>query len=848
MFSAKKVLPSELQAANKIQDWTKLMISRQKTARQSALDLGKNKALDIAKRSKQNLRSIKVRLGQLSPEEKLLFKVLLNKNLIAPHTTSAPLLEHIFQEDKPQLIDPSEAKRRDTVQQTVTPNFSGINNNIFLSLAGSPLHSLPNFTRQRFNIRTKKIEDYATVRIDLQKYIQTHPHSGIWSGGHYSKYENALAGNQCSNSIMLAGTEFYCEYKVENPYSETKRRYFNRLTFVRIDGSKAEQEIEIGDEIATDGDLLPFFAYAFIERLRHVGGVIQQEMLASPDNHQLIDLLIEKLFRADHFEIHIPTKIDLQAEYITHIFPQERKEITQAVSQAAADGDISRLEELKTKNYPLDGYMYHDGYIYDNSEATMLPMVTAIKAGKVATIRWLIANGASRAAFKNESNEVMNAVYEKDLPTWVEGIMILSSAFACGNLEILELLVEKGFNFNLHFELVLAEEVLKSSAADVATLNTDSFSDENKKNEYEDLKYTDNFFLTLLGSAVEKNYADAKFLLDSFYNEFSYCQQDEFIEKRLFQDVARVGNEIVFTYFKQKHPLVEINYRQLFDLAMMNNNSKIIAFLYPLANEEKAEYISDVASDDSSVSCCDKEIDLRQLVLDKLQEAASQENLNFYDVIIAVAECLLRLTIDTVGSLLLREDELALVLYVKNVSDKPYRKLIEWMLKQCGPEIATPKLFFHAIKFGAHETAKWLLDENFISVDEINQLDQGVVECAVTRVLYTNKIVFAEYLISKGLALPNNSFLYTWAMEKKFPELFQWLLEKNISKPENIANEALEKCSRPMLEALEKAGVILPVATKLSEKNIHKLKILYAGINANFIALHAQVNTMLKQA
>lgn len=306
----------------------------------------------------------------LTSAEKKLYSVLLNRrDWELRHTTSAKLANTILSTEKPALLDSAETTRRGLSVQTATPEFCGINNNLFFGF-GTTVSSLPIFTRARTNEETGEQEDYTTFIINYSAMSEGNSKllTGLWCSGHMHAYQTAEdeADEKTIPPIQLGSSTFYWAYKIENVFHQKK--YIKYFHYEREDKTKIVQRVDIDAEIAYEKDFLPFFVLSFIERLRYIGGTIRSKIMEDIDSVEskfLVNLLIETFFRVDNFELHLPTKMEIDNPYVKAITPDIRKEMTKNVSDAAAYGDINEMEILLIQGYPFEGYMYEDKYILD---------------------------------------------------------------------------------------------------------------------------------------------------------------------------------------------------------------------------------------------------------------------------------------------------------------------------------------------------------------------------------------------------------------------------------------------------------------------------------------------------
>jgi hypothetical protein len=744
---------NQIKPVIQIQNIAKAHLSRKKTKDRTLLDLGAGREIDIKQHSKANLRRLRQQLSphfQSDSRRAKLLEKLLNKDFTIHHTTAAPLVEKIVAAQDPHIFDQTETMRRGIpLGKTATPPFAGIESNIFFGISGGPKlnqFSLPFFARQRKNLDTEKTEDYTTIRANLRDFINQNPHSGIWSGGHYAHYEQA-GYTEPMPPTQIGSTEFYWEYVLEHPFKDEERRYVKLLNFKRADGTHTQHRIEIGDEVSVDEDLLPFLALSFIQRLGFVGGELEEHILSNPNDDEIINTLYEQLFRVDDFEIHLPTKLKLDETYVTVLSPQKRKAITEEVSAAAREGDITKLGQLVDKGYPLDGYMYHDPYVYDESGATTLPLVEAINARQYVAVQWLIKQGASRSSFLNSATEVVNATHETNITSAQENLLIITALFILGDSIMLKIFDDENIDFNLYqkSQLKSAIEHVNKEKGLVDTIlsgDQDKYLDKN-------IVMSDQVFLALIQAFSQHGNRST---LSTCLLKLSYVTDNCHFKQRLYEDIARVGNEATFTYFQEKHP-VNVNYSKLFIIAAKNNNTLIIPFLYRNVRNK------------SSLNKLIKEFILAKL----------------HGGYIELAECLMTLNDSPPANF--TEDEVTAIIYGSKfvaTSDEAFKNKTSWMIAR-RDYVADVKLLQYAISIGAYKTARWLIDEQHLNVDIVHGEENPLAS-----VLTTGDLEFATYLANKNPLLKNDPSLYEDVVKSNQEAAFTWLLENAVALPETI--------------------------------------------------------------
>lgn len=739
-----------------IQTWMKGIISREKTKQSTLAALGKGREISIKQRSKQNLAKIRTRLGKLSEPEKSLLDTLLKKSYIMHHTTASSVLDHIRSKPNPSLLDPTEVMRQGlATSKLATPEFCGIDNNVFFGMAGSSKHSLPYFVRNRTNLQGE-VEDYSTVRIDLNKYMANNPNSGIWAGGHYAQYEDALVAAP-SEPVKIGSTEYFWEYKLENAYKKNDRTYVKILHFKQADGVDKQIRIEIGDEVATNKDLIPFIAYSFIERLRNIGGEIQRHLLDNPGDQELIDSLIEQLFRVDNFEVHIPTKVELNDDVVSIMTPRDRKRITQQVSQAAANGDIEALAALNKQGAPLDGYMYEDSYTYDGSAAITLPLIAAIKNNQVEAVRWLIDHGANRSSFINKCNSISNAVESKDMDSNLTTLLIVCNAFESQNETLLTLLCEKGLNVAACDSLTISDKRSQSMSQQDMILSLITGEDE----EACYLKNINALFSVLIEATKKTGNFD---ILQSQFTKFGFIKRPHFISNTLYQTIAMVGNKAIYEFFQQKFAC-EVDQNELFIIALKNNNT------------EMAQVLIDGIDIESHSN------QIQQAVLAILHKG----DVKLAQRLIALTRFTLRpLNDHSLYNVFARTDAL---------SDKTLIEITEYLLENNYLAEITQSIVLCGIYSKKTSFVAWLIQKAGVSPDRMpcEEFSTPAWQAAVE----TESVE----LLSMLEAIPSKA--YEIAIREKKESVFRWLIDNNIEPPSNLFTLLLRSGTIDMFDYLE---------------------------------------------
>lgn len=256
--------------------------------------------------------------------------------------------------------------------------------NIFFgfSAANNPWMSLPYFVRDR--------GAYATIFIALSQILEEKPEllRGLWSGHHWARLKGAAGKGP---AVMLGTTRYQEEY-VRKKISPQKFEYIRNLYFLRErEKIPLKFSYDMSSEIATGEELIPFFVFSLIERLRYIGGSLREIILDNPEkNENLINQLMEHLFSAYAFEMYLPISFQLSDEnkkYVKILTEKKRNGMAASMLKAAENGDIKTLESNFKIGYPIMGHVYED-YPENEKKIVLLPHhVTRENRGSV--VKWL---------------------------------------------------------------------------------------------------------------------------------------------------------------------------------------------------------------------------------------------------------------------------------------------------------------------------------------------------------------------------------------------------------------------------------------------------------------------------
>lgn len=561
----------------------KVKKSFQKIKTETLVAFNEKNSIDIYKRSKQNLQTLRKRLGTLSETEIKLMHILLNKNYILHHTTRHSLIEKMQATGDVRLLDPAELGRKGQ-EVLKKSDFYGIENNIFFGF-GTQNSTIPHFTRNQINPETKEREDYVTLQIDFNKLKSNQNPSlnALWSSSHWAHYsaQNNLM-NLLKSDIIIGKTTISISYSQENALNAEEFRLIKIVTFKHEDGTTHEICYALGDEIALGKDFLPFFALSFIDRLRYLDKATRDHILENSDNQWLIDNTIEQLFRVDEFELHIPTELLMQPDCVRYITPQERKKITNAVATLAIEGNIEALEDLVRKGYPISGYMFVDPYHYDETPATQSPLAIAIAQKNKALFQWLISQNVAPEAFKSGQS----LFGTRDLHNVIFIINILTATVKTNDLDFVRFVIDEcELNINNYLDSKLFE--IKTKTTDLLNICTNPFArlsihkeqkfnttNENNENQFiYKIEESDPIYLGLLTGTSEQSHLH---IYHFVANKLHYCQNKSFKQRKAY-DIFSCGGQNHLTLLTHTESNF-ISKEEQFKLAHQVNNHILIKF------------------------------------------------------------------------------------------------------------------------------------------------------------------------------------------------------------------------------------------------------------------------------
>lgn len=880
----KKYSETDIAKIKAIQDLRKRHISYKNTRLSSARDLGEPKAIDIHKKSAENLRKLKDRLKKgmylteadqltlakekkaeaiLTPNELPLFKSLINKKYLLKHTTSVSSIEKISANDA--MLDPQEIKRRGTTCKEATPDYCGIEQNIFFGI-GSKQSTLPCFVRSPVNYETQKLEDYATIQIDYTKLLEAHSHirQSVWTSGHFSHYLRSGANTALKKStnsflnlaraililethvppVTMGSATFAREYAdksleqqacdalaIANPLFRTQNK---ELSFFRLDltnlhyedeekieKNMVTQPLDIDSEISSGGDVLPFLAYSFIERLRFLGGTMRDYLLSHPEDHNMIDYVLEKFFRVDDFELHIPSQLPLSPTYTTIMTPQERKKMTAAVSRASAAGDVNALEELIKNDYPLDGYMYEDPYYFDHTPATTLPLIAALQTGQIEAVIWLIKHGANRSVFSSYDDEKSERLKQVDYNE-KDSTPFFTAAFNSGKISVLNCLKQHGLDLNAHYKDFVEKRK------------------EEKQTKYYK-HYSDDIFIAALTAATKTNSFD---MLNVVLEQSSYVNDPQVQKERLIYDMVIFANEKVFLHVLNKFQaqIGELNYTALFVKAVDENNFQLIPYLF-----SKANYVA--------ISPFVSEFDLAlsheyekytEINFFHLQEFALDQLANGH---VETSEWLLKKIGRSIYSLKPSEIERIGAKLNSDGMKERLSKTIGMSSRDSiydvllSPSELSTTLLTQAIKNEFNELVHQLMKKYKINASNKFATQESPI---VEAIMYGN-LSLANDFISQGVKLPQDMTMVKYIIREKKLATLQWLVKHGIQiTDENVAFTAMTEGTPEIIEILSAGGIIMP--SKSRAKELFSLAIARKNLKIlNWLIKHYEFDPKLYQ-
>ena len=553
--------------------------SFEKVKTATARDLGELQTIDIKKQSKQNLQALRQRLNKLTSDEKVLFERLMKQPLILHHTTRNQVIEEI-KATTGALRDPHELARfAKTAQDVHTPDFAGFNENVFFGL-GTPLSEIPVFTRLCKDPSTKKPVDYCTVRIDLGKLQAKRPDvfDSLWSSGHLFPFLSMThAKSFQQQEVAIGDTQVEWRYEINNAMSKEEERD-KCLTYTYANGDSKEIKMTMKDEVAVGHDLIPFYALSFIERFRLLDEKTKESVLKNPNDQDALAKLLDVFFPVNEFEIHIPANMPLDDEYTSYITPTVRKQMTEAVTNAAKKGDIPEVAKLHEAGYPIQGYMYDDPFRFDNDSTVDNPLIASIKEKEHKAVEWFLEQGVYQDAFDRHSASHLTTGID-ELATMPHIAKILTVALEARDVEMVKMLVDEWqLKINHYFESKLSD-LIKSIPMSAMDLMKTRIGREAKVFDYNS-KTSDITFLLLLKSCLPPTDEIYQFLDD----KLDYCKSDNFIV-RVMYDIASIGTSEQMAYHQQSNPYYAKCKPDLLKMCLSREETLVAA--YEMIKEDK---------------------------------------------------------------------------------------------------------------------------------------------------------------------------------------------------------------------------------------------------------------------
>lgn len=282
----------------------------------------------------------------LTPAEERLFEALCNVNYYLDHATFSEGLAGIKKSGL-KMLDRVEMVRRGltkkesaafasdgsvTMGQDVFLEESGVDQKIFFTVGTSK--TIPHYL-------TQETSQQAVIRVECDKLflrkadvLKMHV-SEIWT--RFFREESTAFESD------IGDTKYIIHYLTD--YVEGGMAKIHQ--FRRSDGSNIEQKIKMGEDLCCAEDMIGFFAYIAIERLRYIGGETRRYLLENPHDAAAVERFASRIISNLNFIAYIPVELDLNKVSAQIIDKDEavafRKELFDAIRKNDPEALTARL-------------------------------------------------------------------------------------------------------------------------------------------------------------------------------------------------------------------------------------------------------------------------------------------------------------------------------------------------------------------------------------------------------------------------------------------------------------------------------------------------------------------------
>lgn len=230
--------------------------------------------------------------AMLTPNEKKLYALLINKTIFLNHAT--PQADEI--ERSGIIHSTSSLKANNISVHTHTPDSFGQESYVFFSLSYKKENPLTvNF-----------LNGCSTFIVNFDDLLREEPDlmRGAWCSGHFYAYQN----DEILAPITFQYQDVFTKVQIAH-YKNLRHltKYYKSITYTYADQSQATIHLERADEISADQNIRPYHALKFIEYLRYLHPTIRLHILnsAAEENH-LLDEIFDRIFTPGNVEFHFP--------------------------------------------------------------------------------------------------------------------------------------------------------------------------------------------------------------------------------------------------------------------------------------------------------------------------------------------------------------------------------------------------------------------------------------------------------------------------------------------------------------------------------------------------------------
>ena len=214
--------------------------------------------------------------------------------------------------------------------------------------------------------------------------------------------------------------------------------------FCRKDGSTVVQRVAMGEDLCSSQDMVKFFAYIAIERLRYIGGGARKYLLENPQDINAVERFVSDIISSLNFIAHAPVELDLK-EMSFEVFSRERSNnIVRELNQIIHFNRPDFLDRLIEQNPDLF-------YLCSISQGIDLDWL--IKDAKPEIISSLIDHGF----FKEIASEI-------NLSDLSSVAVICDKIATYGREDLFYMFIEKGVIAKTNVRQIMADSLISGES------------------------------------------------------------------------------------------------------------------------------------------------------------------------------------------------------------------------------------------------------------------------------------------------------------------------------------------------------------------------------------------------